>query len=162
MSQAVQELHDALNIAGDAVERDASGKATIIASECADCQKRVFPPTDICPECLSENMTRLPLSRRGRFTAGLWSMRHPRVGACPMWRPMWTCPRASGCSRTWSMWIPATLLWIWTLRFAWRPWARMMPVRRWKAIPLCQLRRERPDARGCDYWRRAGSLRQVP
>ena len=74
MSQAVQELHDALNIAGDAVECDASGKATIIASECADCQKRVFPPTDICLECLSEKMTRLPLGRRGTLYS--WSVVH--------------------------------------------------------------------------------------
>ena len=38
MSQAAQDLHEALNLAGDAVERDAAGVATIIASECADCQ----------------------------------------------------------------------------------------------------------------------------
>ena len=74
MSQAAQELHEALNLAGDAVERDAAGNATIIASECADCQKRVFPPTDVCPECLSENLTRLPLSRRGTLYS--WSVVH--------------------------------------------------------------------------------------
>jgi len=74
MSQAAQELHEALNLAGDAVERDAAGNATIIASQCADCQKRVFPPTDVCPECLSENLTRLPLSRRGTLYS--WSVVH--------------------------------------------------------------------------------------
>jgi uncharacterized OB-fold protein len=74
MSQAVQELHEALNIAGDAVESDATGKAILIASECADCQKRVFPPTDICPECLSENLSRKPLSRRGTLYS--WSVVH--------------------------------------------------------------------------------------
>jgi uncharacterized OB-fold protein len=74
MSQVAQELHDALNIAGDAVERDSAGKATLVASECADCQKRVFPPTDVCPECLSENLTRVNLSRRGTLYS--WSVVH--------------------------------------------------------------------------------------
>ena len=74
MSQAAQELHEALNLAGDAVERDADGVATIIASECVDCQKRIFPPTDVCPECLSENLTRLRLSRRGTLYS--WSVVH--------------------------------------------------------------------------------------
>lgn len=74
MSQAVQELHEALNIAGDAAECDGAGVVTIVASECADCRKRVFPPTDICPECLSENLNRLPLSRRGTLYS--WSVVH--------------------------------------------------------------------------------------
>ena len=74
MSEAARELLDALNLAGDAVERDAAGNVTIIASECADCQKRVFPPTDLCPECLGENMTRFPLSRRGTLYS--WSVVH--------------------------------------------------------------------------------------
>lgn len=74
MSQAAQELHEALNIAGDAVERDAAGNVTLIASECADCGKRVFPPTDLCPECLSQNLTRLPLARRGTLYS--WSLVH--------------------------------------------------------------------------------------
>lgn len=74
MSQAAEELHEALNLAGDAVERDADGQVRIVASECGDCGKRVFPPTDLCPECLSENMTRLPLGRRGTLYS--WSVVH--------------------------------------------------------------------------------------
>lgn len=74
MSQASQDLHEALNLAGDAVELDKAGNATIIATECADCRKRVFPPTEICPECLSENLARLPLSRRGKLYS--WSVVH--------------------------------------------------------------------------------------
>ena len=74
MSQAAQELHEALNLAGDAVERDADGQVRIVASECGECGKRVFPPTDVCPECLSENMTRLPLGQRGTLYS--WSVVH--------------------------------------------------------------------------------------
>jgi uncharacterized OB-fold protein len=74
MSEAAQELLEALNLAGDAVERDAMGKATILASECADCQKRVFPPTDVCPECLSEDLGRIALSQRGTLYS--WSVVH--------------------------------------------------------------------------------------
>lgn len=74
MADAARELHEALNLAGDAVARDGAGVVTLIASECADCGKRVFPPTDICPECLSENMSRLGLSRRGTLYS--WSVVH--------------------------------------------------------------------------------------
>ena len=82
-TQADRELHEALNLAGDAVESDAAGNAVLIASECGDCEKRVFPPTDVCPECLSENLTRLPLSRRGTLYS--WSVVHaaPRGWSLP-------------------------------------------------------------------------------
>jgi uncharacterized OB-fold protein len=74
MTDAARDLHEALNLAGDAVERDGKGGVRLIASECADCGKRVFPPTDVCPECLSENLTRLRLSPRGTLYS--WSVVH--------------------------------------------------------------------------------------
>ncbi len=74
MTQSAEELHEALNLAGDAVERDAEGVVRLVASECADCGKRVFPPTDVCPECMSENVARLTLSARGTLYS--WSVVH--------------------------------------------------------------------------------------
>ena len=74
MNDAAEELHSALNIGGNAVERDADGTAYIVATECADCGKRVFPPTDVCPECMSENVAPLQLGRRGTLYS--WSVVH--------------------------------------------------------------------------------------
>lgn len=59
------ELREALNIDGDAVARDAAGGIALIGSACADCGKRLFPPTPVCPDCMSENMERLALGREG-------------------------------------------------------------------------------------------------
>jgi uncharacterized OB-fold protein len=74
MSQSAQELHEALNLAGDAVERDAGGAVHLIGTECNDCGKRVFPPTGVCPECMSENVARLKLGSRGTLYS--WSVVH--------------------------------------------------------------------------------------
>ena len=74
MTDAARELHAALNLAGDAVERDGAGGVHLIASECADCGKRVFPPVGICPECMSESVKRVRLSRRGTLYS--WSVVH--------------------------------------------------------------------------------------
>ncbi len=60
-----EEMRDALNIDGDAVARDAAGGLSLIGAVCADCTKRVFPPSPVCPDCMSENMERLTLSREG-------------------------------------------------------------------------------------------------
>jgi len=74
MTDTAEELHNALNLAGDAVERDAAGTVRIVASECADCGKRVFPPTDVCPECMSETVRPLRLGTRGTLYS--WSVVH--------------------------------------------------------------------------------------
>ena len=76
MTRSAEELHEALNLAGDAVERDARGAVRLVASECADCGKRVFPPTDVCPECMSENVARLTLGARAKSR---WSERRDRT-----------------------------------------------------------------------------------
>ena len=83
MNDAAEELHNALNLAGDAVERDADGTVHIVATECADCSKRVFPPTDVCPECMSENVKPFRLGTRGTLYS--WSVVHaaPRGWSLP-------------------------------------------------------------------------------
>jgi uncharacterized OB-fold protein len=59
------ELREALNLDGDAVARDATGGISLIGAACAECAKRVFPPAPVCPDCMSENMERVALSREG-------------------------------------------------------------------------------------------------
>lgn len=74
MTGAARELHEALNLAGDAVERDDTGGVRLVGSACAECGKLVFPPTDVCPECMSDNVTRRSLSPRGTLYS--WSVVH--------------------------------------------------------------------------------------
>lgn len=74
MEQRTAELHAAFNLAGDAVEAEGGGAAHLVGSECRDCGARVFPPTDVCPQCMSENVARLKLSRRGTLYS--WSVVH--------------------------------------------------------------------------------------
>lgn len=83
MSESAQELHEALNLAGDAVKRDPDGAVHLMATQCNDCNKRVFPPTDVCPECMSENIAPLSLSARGTLYS--WSVVHaaPRGWTLP-------------------------------------------------------------------------------
>ena len=83
MSETAQELHEALNLAGNAVTRDAKGAVHLIATECNECNKRVFPPTPVCPECMSENVGPVTLGDRGTLYS--WSVVHaaPRGWSLP-------------------------------------------------------------------------------
>ncbi len=54
-------------IAGAAVRMGGDGRPTLIGSECADCETRVFPPAALCPECLGEEMSPVALGRSGRL-----------------------------------------------------------------------------------------------
>lgn len=74
MTDAARELHEALNLAGDAVERDGAGGVRLVGSACAECGSLVFPPTDVCPECMSDDVTRRSLSPRGTLYS--WSVVH--------------------------------------------------------------------------------------
>ena len=87
MSQATSALEAAFNLAGDAVVREAGGAAHLVGSECRDCGARVFPPAAVCPQCMSESMARVALSRRGTLYS--WSVVH----AAPRG---WTLPYVAG------------------------------------------------------------------
>ena len=87
MSQSARELEAALNIDGSAVAREPGGAVHLVGSECRDCGARVFPPTPVCPGCMSENMAPLNLSRRGILYS--WSVVH----AAPRG---WTLPFVAG------------------------------------------------------------------
>ncbi len=69
-----QELQEALNLAGDAVTTDSDGTVRLVGSECGDCNKNVFPPTAVCPECMSENLAPIKLSAEGKLYS--WSVVH--------------------------------------------------------------------------------------
>ena len=51
---------------GNYLDPDAPGGPRLIASECRACGHRLFPTAAVCPNCMSEDMARLPLSREGK------------------------------------------------------------------------------------------------
>lgn len=74
MTDTPEELKEALNLAGDALQEQADGSMRLIGTECSDCGQRVFPPTPVCPECMSENVKDLTLSETGSLYS--WSVVH--------------------------------------------------------------------------------------
>lgn len=74
MTQAAREMAAALSLDGEAVMREGNGAPRLVGSECRDCGTRVFPPVAVCPECMSENVARTALSRRGTLYS--WSVVH--------------------------------------------------------------------------------------
>ena len=69
-----KELKEALNLAGDAVTREGDGTVRLVGSVCNDCNKRMFPPSDVCPECMSENLSPIKFSAEGTLYS--WSVVH--------------------------------------------------------------------------------------
>jgi uncharacterized OB-fold protein len=51
---------------GPYLDSHAQGGPRLIASECRACGHRLFPTAAVCPNCMSEDMVRLPLSREGK------------------------------------------------------------------------------------------------
>jgi uncharacterized OB-fold protein len=74
MAGATDTLHGGLTLAGEALVIDERGAPTLIGSACKACGQRVFPPVRICPECLSEDVASLRLSREGVLYS--WSTVH--------------------------------------------------------------------------------------
>jgi uncharacterized OB-fold protein len=74
---------ETVNLAADALETGADGAPHLLGSRCADCQTLVFPPVELCPECMSENVARRRLSDRGTLYS--WSVVHaaPRGWTVP-------------------------------------------------------------------------------
>lgn len=63
--------------AGPYLTSGSDSDARLLGSECKSCGQRVFPPSAVCPSCMSEDMMPLPLSREG--TLYTYSVLH--VGA---------------------------------------------------------------------------------
>ena len=74
MSEIAEAPHAPLNLAGDAIGTDAAGAPVLFGSQCGDCAAKLFPPAEVCPECMSENMHRLALASRGTLYS--WSLVH--------------------------------------------------------------------------------------
>jgi uncharacterized OB-fold protein len=68
------DLRDALTLTDVAMTRANDGTVRLLGSECADCGKHLFPPAEVCPECLSENLADLALGATGTLYS--WSVVH--------------------------------------------------------------------------------------
>ena len=82
-----EDLKKVLNIADEAMIDKPDGTIRLVATECRACGQRVFPPTAVCPECMSENTKFLELSQTGTLYS--WSVVH----AAPK---NWTTPYIAG------------------------------------------------------------------
>jgi uncharacterized OB-fold protein len=69
-----EEMAEKINLAGDALAEDADGILHLIGTLCRDCDTRLFPPVEICPECLSEELAPVALSQHGTLYS--WSVVH--------------------------------------------------------------------------------------
>ena len=87
MSDSAEQLHAPLNLAGDAIETGDDGAPYLVGIQCMDCAVRVFPPVEVCPDCMSENLARLRLTPRGTLYS--WSLVHVAPKG-------WTVPYIAG------------------------------------------------------------------
>ena len=69
-----EEAAEKIDLAGAAMAEDEDGTLHLIGTLCRDCDTRLFPPVEICPECLSENIAPLALSPQGTLYS--WSVVH--------------------------------------------------------------------------------------
>jgi uncharacterized OB-fold protein len=74
MAGANDTLHSEPTLAGEALAYDERGAPFLIGSSCRSCGQRVFPPVHVCPECMSEDVQPLKLSRDGGLYS--WSTVH--------------------------------------------------------------------------------------
>jgi len=52
-------------LCGDALEVDASGRATLIGGHCADCGVETFPRAPVCSSCMGESIRAQAMPRTG-------------------------------------------------------------------------------------------------
>ena len=74
---------ETVNLAAHALETGTNGAPHLLGSRGADCVTLVFPPVDVCPDCMSENVERHRLANRGTLYS--WSVVHaaPRGWTVP-------------------------------------------------------------------------------
>jgi uncharacterized OB-fold protein len=56
-------------LCGDALDVDASGRATLIGGRCAECGAEMFPRMPVCSSCMSETILAQEMPRRGTLYA---------------------------------------------------------------------------------------------
>ena len=49
------------------IEVEEAGLIRLLATECLDCQFHTFPPSNVCPKCMSLSVAPLKLSRKGKL-----------------------------------------------------------------------------------------------
>ncbi|MEX2454294.1 MAG: Zn-ribbon domain-containing OB-fold protein [Rhodospirillaceae bacterium] len=74
MAHTAEDLHEHPFLAGDAVRLASDGRARLYGTGCNDCGTKIFPPTPVCPECMSENVSEIELSGEGTLYS--WSVVH--------------------------------------------------------------------------------------
>ena len=67
-------IHEHLSLDGRALRFGPNGKPSLIGMECKNCGARAFPPSSVCPECMSENISDVELSDHGSLYT--WSVVH--------------------------------------------------------------------------------------
>lgn len=66
-SQPVLAPHQGRALAPNEITATEGGIARLLGAQCNDCGMKVFPPTDICPACLSCGISALALGASGRL-----------------------------------------------------------------------------------------------
>lgn len=72
MADAAEEVP--VILAGEALKTEPDGSVRLIGTACGDCGQQVFPPTPVCPSCLSENVSDVDLPTEGTLYS--WSTVH--------------------------------------------------------------------------------------
>lgn len=84
---AVLKPHEGRVLKAREIGINAQGNAALKASHCKDCDLKVFPPADVCPDCLSANQQALHLGRSGKLYS------YTQIHVAP---PAWTVPYVIG------------------------------------------------------------------
>lgn len=87
MSDGAQPIHETLNLAADAMEQGGDGQPVLVASRCQECGARIFPPVEVCPDCMAEDLARFRLAPHGTLYS--WSVVHAAPAG-------WTTPYIAG------------------------------------------------------------------
>lgn len=84
---AALQPHEGRTLKASEVVVDAQGHPTLNASRCRDCGWSVFPPSAVCPDCLSGNQQALHLSSSGKLYS------YTQIHVAP---PSWVVPYIIG------------------------------------------------------------------
>ena len=87
IQSAALQPHEGRTLKASEVVVDAQGHPSLNASRCKDCGLSVFPPSAVCPDCLSVNQQALYLSGSGKLYS------YTQIHVAP---PTWVVPYIIG------------------------------------------------------------------
>jgi len=87
IQSAALQPHEGRTLKANEVVVDTQGHLLLNASKCKDCDLSVFPPSAVCPNCLSENQQALRLSSSGKLYS------YTQIHIAP---PTWVVPYIIG------------------------------------------------------------------